>query len=75
MRFEGLERYSAGAGPLQQLDARLKLITAFAFVVIVVATPLGAATVAGDYRRDWLALWPLSSAWRAFRPASSVGAG
>jgi cobalt/nickel transport system permease protein len=47
MRFDGLERYSARTGPLHQLDARLKLIAAFGFVVIVVATPLRASTVLG----------------------------
>jgi cobalt/nickel transport system permease protein len=47
MRFDGLERYSAGTGPLHRIDARLKLIFAFGFVVIVVATPLGASTALG----------------------------
>jgi cobalt/nickel transport system permease protein len=42
MRPEGLERYSAGTGPLHRLDARLKLIAALACVVTAVATPMGA---------------------------------
>ena len=42
MRLEGLERYSAGTGPLHRLDARIKLIAALCSVVVVVATPIGA---------------------------------
>jgi len=47
MRSEGLERFSAGTGPLHRLDARVKLISALAFVVIVVATPIGALRALG----------------------------
>jgi cobalt/nickel transport system permease protein len=41
MRLEFLERYCEGAGPLHRLDARLKLVATLAFVVLVVATPVG----------------------------------
>jgi cobalt/nickel transport system permease protein len=37
-----LERHSAGTGPLHNLDARVKLVGAVAFVVAIVATPVGA---------------------------------
>jgi cobalt/nickel transport system permease protein len=47
MQFEGLERTSAGTGPLHRLDARFKLIGAIAFIVIVIATPFGARTLLG----------------------------
>jgi len=42
-----LERHSAGIGPLHVLDARVKLIAAVAFVVAVVATPVGAWRILG----------------------------
>ncbi|MGP0063327.1 MAG: cobalt ECF transporter T component CbiQ [Isosphaeraceae bacterium] len=42
MRLDGLERYSAGSGPIHRLDARLKLVAAVVFVVAVIATPPGA---------------------------------
>jgi cobalt/nickel transport system permease protein len=41
MRLEFLERYNEGAGPLHRLDARAKLVATLAFVVLVVATPVG----------------------------------
>ena len=41
MQLEFLERYSEGDGPLHRLDARLKLVATLAFVVVVVATPVG----------------------------------
>jgi cobalt/nickel transport system permease protein len=41
MRLEGLERYSAGTGPLHRLDARFKIIAALVFISIVIATPIG----------------------------------
>jgi cobalt/nickel transport system permease protein len=41
MRLEFLERYSEGDGPLHRLDARVKLVATLAFVVTVVATPVG----------------------------------
>ncbi len=41
MRLDFLERYSDGDGPLHRLDARLKLVATLAFVVAVVATPVG----------------------------------
>ncbi len=47
MRLDGLERHSAGTGPLHRLDARLKLIAALVFVVAVVATPIGSWTALG----------------------------
>jgi cobalt/nickel transport system permease protein len=47
MRLEGLERHSIGTGPLHRLDARVKLIAALAFVVIVIATPMGSWRVFG----------------------------
>src|SRR4051812_1017164 len=42
MRLEFLERHSEGDGPLHQLDARAKLLAMLAFIVAVVATPVGA---------------------------------
>jgi cobalt/nickel transport system permease protein len=42
MRSDGLERYSAGTGPLHRLDARLKVLAALVFVAAVVVTPIGA---------------------------------
>jgi cobalt/nickel transport system permease protein len=42
MRLDGFERHSAGSGPIHRLDARLKLVAAVGFVVVVVATPPGA---------------------------------
>ncbi len=42
MRLDRIERHSAGSGPLHRLDARLKLIAAVIFVVVVIATPPGA---------------------------------
>jgi cobalt/nickel transport system permease protein len=47
MRLEGLERHSSGTGPLHQLDARIKLIGAMVYIVIVVATPMGSWTAFG----------------------------
>ncbi|MFI5459581.1 MAG: cobalt ECF transporter T component CbiQ [Isosphaerales bacterium] len=47
MRLEGLDRFSAGQGPLHRLDARLKLIAAVVFVLIAVTTPIGAWTALG----------------------------
>jgi cobalt/nickel transport system permease protein len=41
MRLEFLERYCEGDGPLHRLDARSKLVATLAFVVLVVATPVG----------------------------------
>jgi cobalt/nickel transport system permease protein len=41
MRLEFLERYCEGDGPLHRLDARAKLVATLAFVVLVVATPVG----------------------------------
>ncbi|WP_422927200.1 energy-coupling factor transporter transmembrane component T family protein [Singulisphaera sp. PoT] len=47
MRFDFLERYSEGDGPLHRLDARAKLVATISYVVAVVATPIG--------RWEWLA--------------------
>jgi cobalt/nickel transport system permease protein len=44
MRLEPLERTTERPGPLQRLDARIKLIAAVAFVVITVLTPIGSWT-------------------------------
>jgi cobalt/nickel transport system permease protein len=41
MRLEPLDRPGERAGPLQRLDARIKLIAAVAFVVLAVLTPIG----------------------------------
>jgi cobalt/nickel transport system permease protein len=41
MRLEFLERYSERDGPLHRLDTRVKVVAAVAFVVAVVATPVG----------------------------------
>ena len=50
MRLEGLERYSAGTGPLHGLDARFKLIAALVFISIVIATPIGWWTAAWEVK-------------------------
>jgi cobalt/nickel transport system permease protein len=42
MRFDGLERHREGSGPLQRLDARVKLIAALALIVAVIAMPIAA---------------------------------
>jgi cobalt/nickel transport system permease protein len=47
MRLDGLERLSVGTGPLHRLDARIKLIGALVFVLIVIATPIGWWTALG----------------------------
>src|SRR5207247_627004 len=41
MRLDFLERYSMDDAPLQRLGARLKLVATIAYVVVVVATPIG----------------------------------
>jgi len=41
MRLDFLERYSSGDGPLHRLDARAKLVATLAYVLAVVATPVG----------------------------------
>ncbi len=41
MRLEQLERHGEGDGPLHRLDPRVKLVATLAFVVAVVATPVG----------------------------------
>jgi cobalt/nickel transport system permease protein len=47
MRFDGLEPQSAGAGILHRLDARTKLVVSLAFVLCVIATPIGSWTALG----------------------------
>jgi cobalt/nickel transport system permease protein len=42
MRLDAIERYSALDGPLQRLDARVKIAATLVYVLAVVATPLGA---------------------------------
>jgi cobalt/nickel transport system permease protein len=42
MRPDGLERHREGSGPLQRLDARVKLIAALALIVAVIAMPIAA---------------------------------
>jgi cobalt/nickel transport system permease protein len=42
MRLERVDCDRLGTGPLQRLDARIKLIAALVFVVAVVGTPIGA---------------------------------
>ena len=71
MRLEGLERHSAGTGPLHRLDARIKLVAALVFILIVIATPFGAWTALGSRG----SCWPSSLAWRASRRANWAGAG
>src|SRR5947209_713118 len=41
MHFDTIERHSTHDAPLQRIDARIKLIATFLFVVAVVATPVG----------------------------------
>ena len=66
MRFEGLERHSVGTGVLHRLDARIKLVAALSFILIVLATPFGAGRC-WESRGYWLRL---SSDWQAFPHAS-----
>lgn len=42
MRLDFVERYCRAKGPLQGIDARVKTLATVAYVVAVVATPLGA---------------------------------
>ena len=44
---EGLERHHARTGPLHRLDARIKLVAALGFILVVLATPFGAWTALG----------------------------
>jgi cobalt/nickel transport system permease protein len=48
MRFEALEDRRHSSSPLHRLDARFKLLFALAFVVAVVATPMGWWRVLGS---------------------------
>jgi cobalt/nickel transport system permease protein len=48
MQLEGLERHSAGTGPLHRLDARIKLAAALVFIMILVATPIGSWRTLGS---------------------------
>ena len=41
MRFEDLERQAESGGPLQRIDARIKILATLGFVIAVVATPIG----------------------------------
>jgi cobalt/nickel transport system permease protein len=41
MRFDSFENYSEHDGPLQNLDPRLKLAATVAYVILVVAMPIG----------------------------------
>ena len=41
MRLDALERHAETDGPLQRLDARIKIVATLSFVVAVVATPVG----------------------------------
>jgi cobalt/nickel transport system permease protein len=47
MRSDGLERHHTGTGPLHRLDARIKLVAALGFILIVLGTPFGAWTALG----------------------------
>jgi len=49
MRREKVVRPNERAGPLQRLDARIKLISAVAFVVLTVLTPIGSWTWYGAF--------------------------
>jgi cobalt/nickel transport system permease protein len=42
MRLDGLERHREGTGPLQRLDARVKLIAALGLILAVIAMPVAA---------------------------------
>src|SRR5262249_18946973 len=42
MRLDTLERHREGTGPLQRLDARVKLIAALALILAVIAMPIAA---------------------------------
>ena len=55
MRLEPLDRPGERSGPLERLDARIKLIATLAFVVFTVLTPTGA----------WTRLGTLGFAWRS----------
>jgi cobalt/nickel transport system permease protein len=41
MRLEALEQRGVSSSPLQRLDARFKLLFALAYVIAVVAMPIG----------------------------------
>jgi cobalt/nickel transport system permease protein len=41
MRLEALEAFEGNSSPLHRLDARFKILGALAFVIAVVATPMG----------------------------------
>jgi cobalt/nickel transport system permease protein len=47
MRFDALEPQGAGAGILHRLDPRTKLVMSLAFVLCVIATPIGWWTALG----------------------------
>jgi cobalt/nickel transport system permease protein len=47
MRTFRLDRHVAATGPLDRLDATIKLIVALVFIVVVIATPFGAWTILG----------------------------
>jgi cobalt/nickel transport system permease protein len=47
MRFEGANCRNGSAGPLHRLDARIKLVVALSFILIVLGTPFGAWTALG----------------------------
>ena len=42
MRLDTLERHREATGPLQRLDARVKLIVALALIIAVIAMPIAA---------------------------------
>lgn len=47
MRFEAFEPHDDRIGPLHRLDARIKLMIALAFILVVLVTPFGSWTVLG----------------------------
>lgn len=55
MRLDSLERHATANAPLQRIDARIKLILTFAYVILVVLTPIG-----------WWGLLAAEALWLAF---------
>ncbi len=47
MPLDRLGRHRAGDGPIHRLDARVKLIATVAFIIVVIATPIGSWRVFG----------------------------
>ncbi len=71
MRPDGLERHSAGSGPLHRLDERTKLLATLGFIVAVIAAPFraGVRLAAKD------CVWRSRSVYQEFRHSIWHGGG